>query len=241
MSRITDNNHNSYPDTVTLSGTCTYVYVGDGCTGTIKDCSYCHIGELNTGLDLDNGQYIKVGNNNTDVTVHSSDYVIVGCQNNTINVGLHPQAQGSRFANATGANSVNIRHNTVGVDVTGHYADITDSKYVSMDAHFNTISDSSSIILESSTGNEIEGANVVDMAATNNNYVYADNLKLQAKLPYMAYKKDKDVVKVELLYQGAEKQAANLGGVLDRSTNQIIYAEQKGGDYTIVNGEWENI
>lgn len=240
MARIDDTtNHNSYPDTVTLSGTCTYVYIGDNCTGTVQDCSYCDIGENNTNLSLKTCNYIKIGDNNTDIAISDSDYVIIGTQNRSIMVGAHTANAVTRFGNVTGANSVTVAKDTIGVDITGRYADITDSRYISMDANFNTVKECSSIIMQSCNGCTMDNAKTVDFTAVNNNYVYADNLKFVRQDPYMSYKKYKDVIKAEVMYDSDRYQVAPLGGILDRSANKVINDTPKGNDYVIINGNWE--
>ena len=236
MARITDDVlNNSYPDTVTLTGNCTYVYIGDGCTGTVKDCNYVETGENNTNLELDSSTYVVIGDNNTDIAVIDSDYIIVGSNNSNVHIG--EQRDTTQFPTSSGANSIVVATECRGIDITGTYAEMDRTNYVAVDGCFNKFKDSSTITAVC-TGNTFDNARFVDVAATNNNYIYADNLTLKTREAFFSYNKVKDVLKVQPIYKPIEQQSDSFGTILDRPNSKITNDTPKAGDYVLDNGRW---
>lgn len=224
MAKHIDNiNHNSYYDPVTLSGTCTYVNVKDGCTGTITNSNFVEIGEDNTGLSLTNVNYCTIGDNNQTVTISNSDYIIVGSECENISVGLHSSGN-TRFTGRTGGNSLVIGHKIIGAEITGWNSKYDKSRNIQADGTFNQVTKSGVVFLDDANGNELNNSSRIDLKQTNNNSVETKNINLTNKAPFINYALIDDVTRVQSRVPVVNRQADANGTILDRSLNTLINA-----------------
>lgn len=236
MARIIDNeNHNSYYDGVVLVN-CTYVNCDEGTTGTITNCNYAEIGRNNT-VTITGSNYIEIGDNNSDITISDSDYIIIGVRNRGVNVGI--QQNTDRF-NTSGADSVTVVKQTIGLDITGNYARVNKTRYGAISGCFSRVDNCGSIVLDNANGNELECSRTVDLKDTNNDYIFADNIQLWDKQPFLNYSTLDNVVKVEPVVRPIERQSDSVGTILDTETNTLNGRTGKSSDatYTLVGGIW---
>ena len=244
--RHTDANNNVWYDGITLSGTCTYVHVKDGCTGTITDCNYIEIGENNTSLTLTNVDYCTIGNDNQTVTISNSDYIIVGSECQNVTIGSHNPSN-TRFNGRTGGSSIVVGHKIIGAEITGYNSKFDKSRNIQADGTFNKVTKSGVVFLDKANGNELNNSSRVDLQETNNNSVETKNINLTNKAPFLDYALINDVTRVQSKIPVVNRQADANGTILDRSTNTLINApkgESPKGEpvapdkYTMINGVW---
>lgn len=250
MAKHIDNiNHNSYYDPVTLSGTCTYVNVKDGCTGTITNSNFVEIGENNVNITLNNVNYVVIGDNNQTVTISNSDYIIVGSECENVTVGSHSSGN-TRFAGRTGGGSVVIGHSTIGAEITGFNSRLDKSRNIQADGTFNQVTKSGVVFLDDANGNELNNSSRIDLKQTNNNSIETKNINLANKAPFIDYALVDDVTRVQSRVPAVNRQSDANGTILDRSLNTLINAPRgespKGdaataGKYTLQNGVWIRI
>ena len=249
MARHTDNNHNIWHDPVTLSGSCSYVHVKDGCTGVITNCNYIEIGEKNTSLTLTDVDYCVIGNNNKTVTISDSDYIIVGSDCENVLLGSH-NPNNTRFTGRTGATSITVGHNTIGAEITGYNSRYDKSRNIQADGTFNKVVKSGVVFLETANGNELNNSSRIDLKQTNNNSVETKNINLTDKASFTDYALIEDVTRVASRVPVVNRQSDANGTILDRSLNTLINApkgDSPKGDpvtpnkYTIQNGVWVKV
>lgn len=240
MAKHTDANNNVWYDGITLSGTCTYVHVKDGCTGTITDCNYMEIGENNVNLALDGVDYCTIGDNNRNITISDSDYIIVGSECEDVMIGLHDQ-NNERFRNYTGASSITVGYKTINAQITGYNSKYQEAKSIQAEGAFNNVEKSGVVFIEDANGNELKQSTLVDLKETNNNSLETTNINLTKKEAFMDYATIKDVLRAESKIPVINRQADANGDILDISLNTIITKGNgsKGSThYTKINGIW---
>lgn len=245
MSKHIDNTtHCSWYDPVTLSGTCTYVNVKEGCTGTIADCNFVEIGENNTGLSIEDTDYCTVGRDNTNISIAESEYVIVGDSNINIEIGSH---SGTSLT-GTGGASITVGFRNAASEVTGERQEIGESRSVAMDGAFNQAHSSDMVLLDGSTGNGVYNSRRIEVIATDNCRIETPNLTLDRRDSFLDYAMIGKSMRVKGMVRRFDRESDASGTILDYQSQRLINVADgespKGGSpaptakYSIVDGLW---
>ena len=237
MAQHIDNvNDNVWWDGVTLTN-CTHCRVGEGTTGTITNTDYAQIG-MNNSVTISDCQYLEIADGNTNIVLTNADYIIIGYNNRGVTLGSHTSTQ---FAGRTGANSMTISSNNIGITATGKCLDVNDSRYCEVGACFNEINNSNSVVLDNANGNKIENSMIVDLTETNNNQISADSIQLVEREAFMDYSQFDKVVRAQPIVRPIERQSDSVGMILDTQANRLINSSDEKGistGYTLVGGVW---
>lgn len=233
-------NHNRYPSGCTLTG-CTYVHIGEGCTGIFVNCNFCEIGENNTDLNMTNVDYLTMGDNNKTVTVYDADYTIIGSDGENIKLGEHTT---TRFTGRTGSRSITIGHRVIGAEITGRNSKFDKSRNLQIDGTFTNIKRSGVIFVDEANGNTLDNSSRIDLTLTHNSQFETANIQLNQKKPFIDYATVDDVIRVKDIKSVINRQSDATAMIVDNSLNTIINKNKDGKGsthYTKINGVWTEV